>query len=484
MAKLGSAQLVLPKQDIDLQHVLIILNPDTEFFLFFTISTYGSLIPNDRVITDVPEDYDLLEGIIYNIVHNMSDLNLVSSDEYVTVAQSNDSDPYQRWSLRKVKDNIYNIVNIGSGTNLDNNGDVAYVSSHQNNFITNENQHWTFRKIRNNTYNIANMKDETRNSLIAIDSNGTKVYILPSDKDNLHQQWLFEPINYELTTVITDFDLNYDDTRNRNKKQINLLSGNNKILNPTNVTIEQTVDRIETKSNSFSLEIRRSESFKISAHIDLHFEIGVSVFDILQLKAGVSGGIEGEIKSTVEERNKGSVTDKVSYHIQHKVIVPPYTSVQVIANVDKVDLVAPFNAKIKITCKADRLSKSGQVVKMTDVDVNVIKYYFQRENSGGVIIDGDLFYINTNGTLKIDGYGFDSEIKTINIETFKPKGTPSSPSSPSSPLSPLSPFSPSSPSSPSNKSESTSESSPKNLVLLYQVILTLFQIIMLLQIQN
>lgn len=29
MAKLGSAQLVLPKQDIDLQHVLIILNPDT-----------------------------------------------------------------------------------------------------------------------------------------------------------------------------------------------------------------------------------------------------------------------------------------------------------------------------------------------------------------------------------------------------------------------------------------------------------------------
>ncbi|PKK64839.1 hypothetical protein RhiirC2_756023 [Rhizophagus irregularis] len=112
---------------------------------------------------------------------------------------------------------------------------------------------------------------------------------------------------------------------------------------------------------------------------------------------------------------------------------------------------------------------------MTDVDVNVIKYYFQRENSGGVIIDGDLFYINTNGTLKIDGYGFDSEIKTINLETFKQKGTPSSPSSP------LSPFSPSSPSTPSNESESASESSQKNLVLLYQVILTLFQIIMLLQ---
>ncbi|RGB38869.1 hypothetical protein C1646_740403 [Rhizophagus diaphanus] len=438
-----------------------------EFFLFFTISTYGSLIPNDRVITDDLKDYDLIEGIIYNIIHNLSDLNLVSSDEYVTVAQSNDSDPYQLWSLRKVKDKIYNIVNIGSGTNLDNNGEVAYVSSRQNNFITNENQHWTFRKIRNNTYNIANIKNETHNSLNAIDSNGTKVYILASDKNNLHQQWLFEPTNYKLTTVITDFDLNYNDTRNRNKKQINLLSGDSKIENPTNITIEQTVNRKETKSNSFSLEIRRSESFKIGTHIDLRFEIGVSVFDILQLKAGVSGGIKGEIKSTVEERNKGSATDKVSYHIQQKIIVPPYTSVQVIANVDKVDLVAPFNAKIKITCKADRLSKSGQVVKMTDVDANVINYYFQRENSGGVIIDGDLYYINTNGTLKINGYGFDSEIKAKNLETFQQKGLPSSPSSPS------------------NESESTSiksESSPKNLVSLYQVILTLLQIIMLLQI--
>lgn len=241
-------------------------------------------------------------------------------------------------------------------------------------------------------------------------------------------------------------------------------------MNPTNVTIEQTVDRKETKSNSFALEIRKSESFKVGVHINLHFEIGGTIFDKLQLKAGVSGGIEGEIKSTVEESNKGSVTDEVSYHIQHKVIVPPYTSVQVIANVDKVDLVAPFNAKIKITCKADRLSKSGQVAKMADVDANVIKYYFQRENAGSVIIDGDLFYINTNGTIKIDGYGFDSEIKTKNVETYQ--------------QSTGSPLSPSSPPSHSNKSDSSSiksESSPKNLILLYQVILTLLQIIMLLQ---
>ncbi|CAB4433271.1 unnamed protein product [Rhizophagus irregularis] len=434
-------------------------------FLFFTISTCSSLIPNNRVITNDTKDYDLIEGITYNIVHFMSENNLVSSGDHVTVAPSDDNNPYQHWSLQKVegKNNVYNIINIGSGTNLDNNGKGVYVGVDRGS--ANPYQHWIFIKIKNYTYNIANVRNVSRSLDGSIDSNGKMVYISISDKNNPYQQWLFEPINYKLTTVIMDydFDLNYDNNKQNRKKQINLLSGNGKIVNPSNVTIKQMFDVEETKSNSFTLEIRSSESFKIGAHIDMHFEIGASVYEGLQLKAGISGGIEGEIKSTVEERNKGTVTDKVSYHIKQVVIVPPYTSVQVTAIVDKVNIVAPFNAKIQITCEADRLSKSGKVVKMAVVDSNVIKYYFQRENAGSLIIDGDSFYINTNGTLKIDGYGFDSEIRTKNLETFQQKGTP---------LSPL---------SPSNKSESTSESSPKNLVLLYQVILTLFQIIMLLQ---
>lgn len=44
-----------------------------------------------------------------------------------------------------------------------------------------------------------------------VDSDGRKVYINPSEKTNPHQQWVFEPTNYELTTVVMDFDLNYDD---------------------------------------------------------------------------------------------------------------------------------------------------------------------------------------------------------------------------------------------------------------------------------
>jgi hypothetical protein len=108
------------------------------FFLFFIISTY-SLVPSDRVITDDPKDFGLLEGITYNIIHSVSKENLVSVGDHVQVGASDDSDPYQHWSLRKVegKNNVYNIINIGSGTNLDNNGNGVYVSSLEHDSNTN-----------------------------------------------------------------------------------------------------------------------------------------------------------------------------------------------------------------------------------------------------------------------------------------------------------------------------------------------------------
>jgi hypothetical protein len=77
--------------------------------------------------------------------------------------------------------------------------------------------------------------------------------------------------------------------------------------------------------------------------------------------------------------------------------------------------VIPFAAKIQITGKADRLRKSGKVAKMTNVDNNVILYYLQRENIKDLFLDKDFYYINTNGTLGIDGYGFDSIVKTKTI---------------------------------------------------------------------
>jgi hypothetical protein len=132
------------------------------FFLFFIIFTHCSLIPNNWVITNDPEDTDLLEGITYNIVHFMSEKNLVSVGDHIQVGASDDTNPYQRWSLRKVegKNNVYNIINIGSGTNLDNNGKEVYVSSTEHDSDTNPYQHWIFTKTKNNTYNIANIRNK------------------------------------------------------------------------------------------------------------------------------------------------------------------------------------------------------------------------------------------------------------------------------------------------------------------------------------
>ncbi|RGB36580.1 hypothetical protein C1646_757972 [Rhizophagus diaphanus] len=68
-------------------------------------------------------------------------------------------------SLRKVEgksNHVYNIINIGPGTNLDNNGEGVYVSSLEHDSNTNPYQHWIFIKIKNNIYYIANVRNEPR----------------------------------------------------------------------------------------------------------------------------------------------------------------------------------------------------------------------------------------------------------------------------------------------------------------------------------
>uniref|UniRef100_U9URP5 Uncharacterized protein n=1 Tax=Rhizophagus irregularis (strain DAOM 181602 / DAOM 197198 / MUCL 43194) TaxID=747089 RepID=U9URP5_RHIID len=384
------------------------------FFFFFIISTYCSLIPNDWVITHDPKDFDLIEGITYNIVHSISKKYLVSVGDHVQVGASDDSNSYQHWSLRKAE---------GTGTNLDN--DVNTINEHGN-----------------------------------IDSNGKIVYIGKS---------------------IKDFVLDFENDKLQ-RKFVNLLSSNDTIKNPTNATIEQAFEKDATKSNSYTLEIRKSESLKVSGYISMSFEISLDIFDIfdiLPVKAGVSvgTGIKGEIKETTEETYKETVTDTVSYRIKHKATVPPYTSVQVIAIANKVNYMVPFHAKIQITCKADRLNTDGKAIQMIDVDANAIRYYAQRENPGVEIMNENFFYIITNGTLKIDGYGYNSYTYAKNLpqDTLppKPESTPKVPDS--------TPKVPESTPKVPESTPKTSESSPKNLVMFHQIILTLLQIMIMLQ---
>jgi hypothetical protein len=83
-----------------------------------------------------------------------------------------------------------------------------------------------------------------------------------------------------------------------------LLRGDNRIENPTNAIIEQIIDRTETKSNTFNLQIRKAESFEVSKHIDMSFNIGIKFFKKLNVKLnlGARRSIEGNFSLT--EKNK------------------------------------------------------------------------------------------------------------------------------------------------------------------------------------
>ncbi|PKC11520.1 hypothetical protein RhiirA5_354048 [Rhizophagus irregularis] len=411
-------------------------------FLFIT-HTYCALIPNNRVIinSDSTQDFNLVEGITYKIVHLKSGLNLDSNSNNIHVSSS--FNPYQYWSLRKANENEYNIVCAVSSMNLDGNGQETYASKPGDNSVSNPYQRWAIKKVNNDTYNIVHVNSESRN----LDSNGQEVYISSyenNSENNIYQHWSFEPSNYKLNAVVMDFEYPPDlkQKLDRYKTRTNLLSGSLVINNPTNGTIEQTVDKTEKKSSSYTLKIRKSESFKVTKNIGVSFDIGRTIFGILGLHTGFQGGIKNEFNSTHEEEYKKSVKELVSYRIRQKVEAPPLTSIMVNSSVDKINIDIPFKAKIRVTGKADRLDEYGRIVPMTDVDANALRYYLQKEYYDAKVVaeEGNSLIITTNGNFKIDGYGFNALVEAIPIKNY-----PSNPPSPPNLPNPTDPSNPSNP---------------------------------------
>ncbi|CAB4408057.1 unnamed protein product [Rhizophagus irregularis] len=395
-------------------------------FLFFIISAHSNLIPNNRVITDSDstKDFNLIEGITYKVIHSKSGSNLDSNGDGIYISSA--SNPYQYWSLRKAADdNRYNIVNLKSGMNLDSNGQTAYISAPEHNSIFNPYQHWMFTKIDDDAFNIIHPK--SRN----LDGNGKNVYISsPGDnsKVNPYQYWLFEPSNYNISATVMDFTYPPDikDNLDKYKSRVNLLSGNFVFENYANATIEQTIDRIETKSNIYSLEIRKSESFESTKYVGMDFHLDMPILEILGINTRFVGGIKSTFRSNHDEVYRESVSETVSYHISQKIIVPPLNSVKVNSTIDKVSIHVPFKAKIRINGKADRLDENGRIVSMTDVEINALRCYLRKENyeTKNITVEGDYLIVDTSGTLEVEGYGFDTRIETYPIPQT-PKDQPS-----------------------------------------------------------
>jgi hypothetical protein len=203
-------------------------------FLFIA-HTYCAFIPNNRVTinSDSTQDFNLVEGITYKIVHLKSGLNLDNDGNNIHVSSS--FNPHQYWLLRKANDNEYNIVSAISGMNLDSNGQETYVSTPEDNSVSNPYQRWVIKKVKNDTYNIVHVNSESRN----LDSNGREVYIgsnYDNSEDNIYQHWSLKPSNYKLNAVVTDFEYppNLKDQLDRYKTRTNLLSGS---LNENQVVI-------------------------------------------------------------------------------------------------------------------------------------------------------------------------------------------------------------------------------------------------------
>ncbi|GET03610.1 fungal-specific transcription factor domain-containing protein [Rhizophagus clarus] len=63
---------------------------------------------------------------------------------------------------------------------------------------------------------------------------------------------------------------------------------------------------------------------------------------------------------------------------------------------------------------------------MTDVEINALRCYLQKENyeSKNITVIGNTLIIDTSGTLEVEGYGFDTRVETYPI-IQTPKNPPS-----------------------------------------------------------
>ncbi|CAG8577114.1 659_t:CDS:1 [Funneliformis mosseae] len=397
------------------------------FFLLSAVSTTYALIPNTKVNT-YPKSTDectLVEGITYNIVHLPSARNLDSNGDKVEIStpdHNSKDNPYQYWVLRKANSIIYplelvlyNVIHAQSGLNLDSDGKKIGISSTKHNSISNAFQHWMIVKNGPNVYNIAHMTS----GLLNIDSNGKNSLeiSLPehNSRENPYQQWKFIPRNFKLTANITDFTYPTDlaTSQEKYKTRTSLFTGNYVIQNPTKAVVEQTIDKTEIKSNNYTLEIKKSQSFTITEEDIVTVNLGATL-KMLNINTSYQKGITESVTKSFEETYKESIYEEVSYRIQHKVTVPPQTSITVDATVDKINMEIPFTAKIRLSAQADRMDESGKIVPMVDVDTNAFACYLQQEeyNTTNAIVEGNALIINTSGILSIDAYGLDSRITT------------------------------------------------------------------------
>lgn len=387
------------------------------FSLLSAVLVNSALIPNNRVIVNNDsDDYTLVEGVSYNIVHLRTHRSLNDDGNYDIYARQSPS----YWTIRKVYGSLYNIVHMISGRNLDSNTDRVYTSTPEDN---NPYQQWEITKVENNTFNVEHLMSQYRN----LDSNGNSVYIGASnDENNPFQRWSFEPANYKLNALVTEFTYPSDlkDKLDQYKKRTKLLLSNITIKNPTNATITTTIERIEKKVNNYAMEIKKSEFLgdRVSEAVSASFRLSGTIFKLLGLNTDFTRGVERQFGSNYEKVYRESIVEEVTYGIKEQVVVPPFNAIEFGATIDKVSIDIPFKAKIRITGKADRLDESGNVVPMTDVDIGALKCYLQKENYNiiSVMEEDNSLLVNTIGTLKVDGYGLASTIETKPISGYIP----------------------------------------------------------------
>ncbi|CAB4405248.1 unnamed protein product [Rhizophagus irregularis] len=360
----------------------------------------GTIISNGGVIILEGEisfetDSNLVEGITYNIINMITDqLNLDSNGQevYLSSPENNSpTNPYQSWALRKVNnsDNYtkYNIIHVKSGLNLDCNDNCdCYISSFENNSKVNPYQQWMILKY------ISTPEYAFLSGYCTLPFGG-----------NLS----FRSVSYELSVMLTDVVLGNSDVYTKFSMDTYT------IQNPSNATIQSMINRTIKKLNSFSLEVKKTESFQISEEFSISFDIKTDIFKVLEMNTNIGNTITGTFTSTTEMTYQETITEEVSYDIQQTIIVPANTSLAVEVTIDKFDGKIPFTAKIKVTASAMRLDENGKAL-IADVDIDALKHYLQKANIDTInlVVEGNSLFAYTSGTIKLDMYGFKLNITT------------------------------------------------------------------------
>lgn len=218
--------------------------------------------------------------------------------------------------------------------------------------------------------------------------------------------WHFWPAGYRLAVTIGDFRYDQDIIGLIRESVSPLdLAARSIFQNDGDVELTQRITHEKRLKNSASWSFEESESTRFSDKFTIHAEASGSFLGLFSASADTTNVFSWEWNRDTRTAHRHTEEKESIYRVDQTVRVPPRTRVEVNSLVNWAEnITVPFTAIATIHCFADRASSGGGSVSSAPVDLAALRYFMDRENYRGTLLETtrNSVRVQITGSIKVN----------------------------------------------------------------------------------